>query len=70
MHYVYNIYSFDRKYDILSLEGITNFVLFHRQLLSLPVRLFYRKQEPFMNQNIQKEYHISQDGSGDFRSLF
>ena len=23
-----------------------------------------------MNQNIQKEYHISQDGSGDFRSLF
>ena len=23
-----------------------------------------------MNQNIQKEYHIFQDGSGDFRSLF
>ena len=23
-----------------------------------------------MNQNIQKEYHISPDGSGDFSSLF
>jgi pectinesterase len=55
---------------IYSLRKASEFCFHSQASAFLPVRLFYRKQESFMNQNIQKEYHISPDGSGDFSSLF